>query len=150
MQGNYACSRQKPGITLRDLLGEEPPPTILDGATIQPSRFRAKCERFSDSNKPKHRITAGITAVKFWVILDCGEQREDRLRPIYAEYQTWLPREELLRPHRYLPVAVGVDQEIWMVEREEQGQALPGIYLSFDEACEVSSDLSAVCEIHET
>lgn len=135
-------------ITLRDLLGDEPSEAALDGVTIQRCREKARCEKFEDTGKVKDCVYTSMISIKFWVILDCGERREHRRKPdwtmrgLYGEVSPY-------RNDRYLPVAVGAGQDIHEVELEENGVALPGQYASFDEACEASSDLCAVCRVHE-
>lgn len=133
-------------ITLGDLLDKEPSPSDLDGATVRPCSERARIRRWSDTGRAKDGPTASLSAIKFWVILDCGE-------PGARFFPDEWPGTGLLkrpRPDRYIPVGVGVDQEVADVEVEEQGKALPDIYYSWDEACEASSDLCAVAKIHES
>jgi hypothetical protein len=132
-------------LTLRDLLGDEPTEAALDGATVQPAPFRARVHRFEDTGRIKDTIVAGISSVKYWIILDFGEVPEMRQKPrwMITDY-----RPEM-RKDRYVPIGVGVDEEICNVEEAENGKALPGIYNSWDEACEVSSDLCAICHVHE-
>jgi hypothetical protein len=134
-------------LTLRDLLDEEPVETALEGATVQPSTYRQRVKRFEDSGRIIDTPHAGISPIKYWIVLDCGEEKHDRRRPLW--HGSRYDADSLYRKDRYLPVGVSVDQEIIDVEREESGKALPGIYYSWDEACEVSSDLCAVCHIHE-
>jgi len=130
-------------LTLSDLLGEEPPAHMLEGVTIRPTE-RARIKRFDDTGKAKDGAIAGLGQIKFWVVLDCGE-KDKRWIPANNPYDN-----NVQRPDRYIPVGVAVDQDIADVEREEKGVALPEIYLSWDEACEVSSDLCIFSRIHES
>ena len=134
-------------LTLRDLLDEDVSDKALDGATVQPSSFRARVFRFEDSGRIKDVPICGLSPIKYWIILDCGE-KDERQKPRWAITGNWTP-DSLFRKDRYIPVGVGVDQEIRDVEHEENGKAIPGTYLSWDEACEISSDLCSVCRIHE-
>jgi hypothetical protein len=127
-------------VTLGDLLGFEPSALALDGITIRPCDSRMRVKRWDDGKVKDQQI--GLTSIRFWIVLDCGEIAETRRLPYWTN--NWEPRN-----NRYLPVGVGEDQEIEDVEKEENGIALPGVYSSWNEACEVSSDLCAVCRIHE-
>jgi hypothetical protein len=131
-------------ITLRDLLDEEPSPEALDGATVRPCNERARIKRWDNSGRIRGEPLTALSAVKFWVVLDCGEPGV-RFKPSDSP---WLKKEP--RQDRYIPVGVGVSQEISDVEREEQGVAMPGKYFSWDEACEASSDLCVFSKIHES
>ena len=135
-----------PLITLGDLLDEEPTSSALDGATVQRHIGRARVKRFDDG-KPMGGFmgtVAAVTEIQFWVIIDCGEPGT-RFRPRDHPGQPKEPRRD-----RYVPVGVGIGQDIADVEREEEGTALPEVYYSWDAACEASSDLCAVAEIHES
>ncbi len=133
-------------ITIGDLLGREPSNVELDGLTVKPVSVRVRAKFYNDG-KPNRFPIAEITAIKFWIILDCGE-KESRAMP----HNPWVPGYEsrALRRDRYVPMGVSVDQDISDVEREECGTALPGIYFSWDEACDASSDLVVMARIHET
>jgi hypothetical protein len=105
---------------------------------------RVRLHRYDDTGRVKPGTIAGFSTIRFWIVLDCGE-KDARWKPQNDPYVR-----PTLRKDRYVPVGVGVDQDIIDVEMEEKGSALPGTFKSFDEACEISSDLNAVCNIHES
>ena len=133
-------------ITLSDLLDEEPSAVLLDGITIRPCLERVPVHRFPDG-KIKDGPTAGVSFIKFWIVLDCGEDKNRRFIPPVHSYSYDVVK---TRRHRYLPVGVSVEHDISDVEMEENGVALPGTYKTMYDAIEVSSDLCACNMIHES
>lgn len=115
-----------------------------EGSTIKLSLERARVRRFDDTGKIKTGPIAGLSGIRFWVILDCGDKGR-RFLPTDSPFQT-----KGLREDKYVVVGVGVGQEIADAEMEETGVALPDTYYSLLEAQEACSDLVTVARIHES
>jgi hypothetical protein len=117
-------------LELSDLIDDVP---NVEGITIKPLDERVRVKRFDDTRKVIQGSSAGLAAIRFWIVVDRGEK----------EYRSQNHRD------RYIAVGVGVGEDIQDVESESQGKALPGVYDDSFSASKVSAELTAICRIME-